>query len=62
MANERLVQLEKIFGIDVILTREKLQNLSQEDIITEYSDSDSDMNSFVEKSKQFLKDALYVEN
>lgn len=56
MANERMVQLEDIFGIDVILTPEKLKSLTLSDLGTDYQSNKG--GEFIEYSKRFLKDAL----
>lgn len=59
MANERITQLQEKFGINVMLTLEKLTKLSIEDITTAYPDVDGEANQFIEQSKQYLIEALY---
>lgn len=58
MANERLVQLEDIFGINVIFNKDKLRTLSLADLKTNY-DSAEKGNAFIDYSKKFLKDSIY---
>lgn len=57
MANERVVQLEKTFGIDVIINHNKLQSLTKESLITDYSMTESG-EEFIEYSKDFLLNSL----
>lgn len=57
MANERVVQLESIFGINVIMTREKLLQLKDSGLSTDYSNVKNG-EKFIEYSKGFLKRAL----
>lgn len=62
MANERISQLEEKFGIDVMLTHERLRNLTIKEITTEYPNIEDETNSFVEISKNFIQNALYGNN
>lgn len=57
MANERVVQLEKIFGIDVIMNPNKLDSLNKENLLTDYSNVKSG-EEFIEYSKEFLINSL----
>lgn len=60
MANERVVQLESTFGINVIMTPEKLLQLKDSDLSTDYSNAKYG-DKFIEFSKDFLKRALNAE-
>ncbi len=62
MANERISQLEDLFGLKVMLSKEKIKKLSLDDITTVYPNLDSSKNEFVEESKCFLKESLYVKD
>lgn len=57
MANERVVQLEKIFGIDVIMNPNKLKTLSLSNLNTDYSNTGNG-DEFIEYSKEFLSNAI----
>ncbi|MBD5233356.1 MAG: polysaccharide pyruvyl transferase family protein [Bacteroidales bacterium] len=60
IANERLVQLEDIFGIDVILNQEKLNTLSVEQLKTDYSKV-AQGDAFIDYSKDFLLNSIYAD-
>lgn len=62
MANERIAQLEDKFGVNVMLSKDKLKSLTLENITTTYPELETETNSFVESSKHFLKKVLYGED
>lgn len=62
MANERITQLENLFGINVMLNVQNIENLSLSQLQTNYTDKESSENAFIEYSKEFLKQALNGKN
>lgn len=58
-ANERVLSLQEIFGIDVIMTKEKYQNFSTKLFDLDYSRGKENGNAFINSSKEFLKRALH---
>lgn len=60
MANERILNLVDSFGLsDVFMTKEKLQNLSEDDLKVDFSKADSLGQDFIKYSKDYLHNALY---
>lgn len=58
-ANERLISLEEIFGINVILTKDRAKELSVDMWNVDYSKGKIKGEEFIKSSKEFLKNALY---
>ncbi len=57
-SNERIFTLQQMFGIDVIMTRERLNELTLENCQTDYSRSDELSQARIQFSKDFLNKAL----
>lgn len=61
-ANERIVNLQDTFGLgNVMMTPERLKNLTKEDLVVDYSNADRLGSEFINYSKNFLTKALYGE-
>ena len=61
-ANERIVNLQEVFGLgNVMMTPERLQNLTKNDLEIDYSNVDRLGGEFINYSKKFLTQALYGE-
>lgn len=60
-ANERILSLQEIFGLDVIMTKEKYDNLTTEMFVQDYQKCREKGNAFIAESKEFLNKALYGE-
>lgn len=61
-ANERIVNLQEVFGLgNVMMTPERLQNLTKNDLEIDYSNADRLGGEFINYSKKFLTQALYGE-
>jgi len=59
-ANERIVNLQEVFGLgNVMMSKEKLESLSKEDLSVDYSNCDKLGGEFLEYSKKFLLDNIY---
>lgn len=60
MANERVANLQEVFGLgDVMMTESRLQTLTEEDLHIDYSKADELGKAFLEYSVSFLKHAIY---
>lgn len=58
-ANERVLSLQEIFGIDVIMTKEKYRDFSTKLFDIDYSSGKENGEAFINSSKEFLTRALY---
>ena len=58
-ANERVLSLQEIFGIDVIMTKEKYRDFSTKLFDIDYSPGKENGEAFINSSKEFLTRALY---
>lgn len=57
-ANERVLSLQEIFGLDVIMTKEKYDNLTTEMFVQDYQKCRESGKAFIADSKAFLNKAL----
>lgn len=60
ISNKRIIQLEKIFNINVIINKEKIKNLSKQTLNLTYQENAG--SDFINYSKAFLKDIIYETN
>lgn len=59
-ANERIENLQEVFGLgNVMMTPEKLETLTAEQIHVDYSKADVLGGKFIDYSKEFLRKAIY---
>ena len=58
-ANERLISLQEIFGIDVIMNNDKFEHLVPEMLEINYDNDNNKSEEFIGSSKQFLLNAIY---
>ncbi len=57
--NERMYNVQEKFKIDVMMTKEKLANLTLDDLKVDYSVGKASGEEYIQHSKQFLHDAIY---
>lgn len=62
IANERIVSLMRMFKFsDVFMTKERLANITKEDLTVDYSQTDAAYKVFTDFSKNYLLDTLHGE-
>lgn len=57
-ANERILSLQEIFKYNVVMNRERFNDLKAADLTIDYSIGDESGREFIEQSKQFLLNAI----